>query len=236
MNEKSVIQVFVTRFLGTSIRHGLSVVAAWLLAKGFGELNDGSITNITTIIEGSIVAIVSFGLSYYKSHRNDEKVAVLKDIAGIPQSEPVPKASELPIGLFGGILFATFLSAASFGCQIVSHYDQNSYDSAIQLKADAVALMQHAIKDKAGIYSEDIAKLRSRLDSMVAYEAGKGKNNIISATQWDILTSTNHNLLGKFLNDWEHNVTFSPAYVTEKIKQVADGFDAIIKLEGAKER
>lgn len=131
------------------------------------------------------------------------------------------------------ILFFTFLGAALIGCAVTSKFDQNTYEGALTLKIDSIKLLSKATAPGVE-YAQEIAALKVRLSSQLAYEKGKGKPNFISFKQWDILLSTNNDLLGRFIEDWESGKKFKPAYVVEKCKQIEAAFDEILRLEGAK--
>lgn len=120
-------------------------------------------------------------------------------------------------------------------CAIVSNFDQNSFNSATDLKSESIVLISHA-NEPVATHVEEVSALKTKLSAQLAYEQGKGKKNIISAKQWEILISDNHELLGGFIKDWENGSTFTKAYINEKSQQVGDAYDQIIKLESAKIR
>lgn len=123
-----------------------------------------------------------------------------------------------------------FLSA----CAVISKFDQNSLDMATSLKTDTLALMVHGGEPFAQ-YAEQVRSLRSRLDSALAYENGKGTPNLMTRKQWELLISPNH-LLGNFLKRWEAGETLSPVYIKGEMDMVGNTFDQIIQLEGGKIR
>lgn len=129
-------------------------------------------------------------------------------------------------------LYLAFLGAALCGCAVMTSFDQNSYTAANELKSESMALLA-AGTEPAAAHQSDIDALRARLSAQLAYEQGKGKANTISAKQWEILISEEHDLLGKTLKDWEAAPLREP-YLTEKRKQISDAFDTILNLEGAK--
>lgn len=127
----------------------------------------------------------------------------------------------------------SFLAIILSGCAAISHFDQNSYASAMKLKADTLALVPKAI-EPASKHASEIDALKSALSAQLAYEEGKGKANTISHSQWRILMAEDKELLGGFLKRWQSGKQLNKAYVDEKAIQISDGFDQILKLEGAK--
>lgn len=131
-------------------------------------------------------------------------------------------------------LISTVLFALIFtSCAIMSNFDQNTLNAATKIKADAIALIPAAV-DPAEKHTAEIEALKAELSSQVAYEQGKGKANTISCAQWDLIASEKHELLGKFLKDWQGGKTYSPAFLIEEQQIISDSFDQILKLEGAK--
>lgn len=76
--EQSFIKTVAVRLLGTAVRHGLSVLGAWLSARGIGALNSDTQNNITELVIGSACFAVSFGLSYFKDKKNKTKIVEAK--------------------------------------------------------------------------------------------------------------------------------------------------------------
>lgn len=133
------------------------------------------------------------------------------------------------------VLAAIGMAAMFFlcSCASVANRDQNSISTAQELKPMSMALVVRAVEpiDK---YKSDVDYLEMRLSAALAYEQGKGKTNIISAKQWEILCSPDHDLLGRLLKNWKEGKKFSPAYLYEKQAQIGAGWDEILRLEGAK--
>lgn len=119
------------------------------------------------------------------------------------------------------------------GCAVISHFDQNSYESAQSLKARALALVARGA-EPATKYAQEIASLKSALDAAIAYEKGKGNNNLATQAQWKLLCSPDRNLLGGFLKQWQGGKTFSPAFLDEESQLIGQAFDELIRLESAK--
>lgn len=132
------------------------------------------------------------------------------------------------------IVQSLMLVVALSGCaNLMSRYDQNTYEAATSLKSQSMDLMLHG-NEPSVKYSADIADLQSKLSAQLAYEQGKGKQNVITAKQWEMLSSPDKNLLGGFLKEWSNGKQMSIPYVKEKRIQVGIAYDEILKLEGNK--
>ena len=128
--------------------------------------------------------------------------------------------------------FCLPLVFALTACSTISTYDQAAYEHATSAKVDALALMDKAT-DSFSAHAKEVESVNLTLRK--AYEYDKGRPlNAITLKQWDLLLSPDHDLLGGFLRDWKRKGQFKPVAVSEKKKQVADGFDQIIGLESGK--
>lgn len=230
------LRMILEKTLGSVIRHGITCFGLWLFEHGLPTLDPGSQANIANIIMGAIMIggglIWSIIRSHLKQKQLDDLVAFASHfgIFNKRHDDPKPPASIPPAAL---ALVIAFLSGTMMGCATISSFDQNSYVAASGLKGEAIALISNAL-EPASKHLDAIAALDVKLSAQVAYEEGKGKRNIISLTQWQILVSPDHELLGRLLEDWENGKEFSPAYLAEKIQQISDAFDQIIRLEGGK--
>jgi len=131
-------------------------------------------------------------------------------------------------------VLAVLLIAGIIG-QCTSHiarYEPISYQYAVSLKVDSLALM-----DKAGeMYSthlEEANKLIINVEKAYEYASGIPKNSII-AKQWEILKDPDRNLLGGFIKLWKEKSHLRPGLIEAAKKLVSDGFDMIIGLESGK--
>lgn len=227
------LRMIIEKTLGSVVRHGITCLGLWLFEHGLPALDAGSQANIANIIMGAIMIGGGLIWSIIRSHLKQKQINDLAAFAshfGIFKSDEKPPPSVPPAAL---ALFIAFMTATMVGCAAISSFDQNSYVAASGLKGEAIALISNAL-EPAAHHQEAIAALDVKLSAQVAYEEGKGKKNIISLTQWKILVSPDRELLGRFLEDWENGKEFSPAYLAEKIQQISDAFDQILKLEGAK--
>jgi hypothetical protein len=129
----------------------------------------------------------------------------------------------------GALLAATTLL---FACSTISTYDQAAYEHATSAKVDALALMDKAT-DSFSAHAKEVETVNLTLSK--AYEYDKGRPlNAITLKQWNLLLSPDHDLFGGFLRDWKSKGQFKPVAVSEKKKQVGNGFDQIIGLESGK--
>lgn len=133
------------------------------------------------------------------------------------------------------LLRSTFCFVAlSFaaGCSTISIYDQAAYEHVTSAKVDALALMDKATSNYSG-QEKEIAAVRLELNKAYEYDKGRPLNEV-TLKQWDILLSPERDLFGGFLRDWERKGRFKPVAISERKRQVAEGFDQIIGLESGK--
>ena len=127
----------------------------------------------------------------------------------------------------GGLLIALVFSACS-----VAGFEQQAVDFAVDIKTEALALMDQATDDFAN-RSGEVTALRQRLSAASAFAAGRS-NNTESITQWRLMADPNGNLLGGFLSRWEQGGQLSRAIIDGSKAQVSTGLDAIVDTENAK--
>jgi hypothetical protein len=230
-----VLKQIVNHLIGDLLRKGLAVLGVWLAAKGIGYLTPDSQSNLVDLAVGAIVCLGTVGWSLARNHKAlntkiklDELTSSFQPTSAAAVIQPEKKSLTLP-----AILLSTFLVASLTSCAVMSKFDQNSYTAATELKYQSLQLVALAGEPYAN-HAKGVEYLKANLDAQLAYQDGKGKANIISATQWNILISEDHNLLGKLLKDWREGKSFSPSYLKEKQGQIADAFDEILRLEGAK--
>ena len=123
-------------------------------------------------------------------------------------------------------LFSLFI----FGCSpIISTFDQVAYSSVTSLKVDALALMDKSTEDYSA-HANEVTALQLELDKAIEYDAHR-PHNLITNEQWKLLSDPAGHLLGGFLAKWKREGKESPAYVTDKKKQIGESFDQISELE-----
>lgn len=242
MNPKTIIRFLVQHAFGSVIRHGLVTLGAWMSLQGWGVLSGESQANIAELVIGAICAGLGLAWSVVRSHLSAKQIGELAKslsafgvFSGMRKDDvqiklPPPATPPTNVILW---LIAAHMAAFSMGCSTVTKFDQNSYESAQALKSESLALILRVYKDPAN-YRDDISALKAKLAAQLAYEQGKGPANVISAKQWEVLISPQHNLLGRLLQDFETDRPRGSVYITEKSQQIASGFDQILKLEGRK--
>jgi hypothetical protein len=75
--------------------------------------------------------------------------------------------------------------------------------------------------------------VRTELEKAYEYDRGRPLNRI-TVTQWEILLSSDRNLVGGFLKMWKNKGSLGATFVAEKKTQIAEAFDQIIGLESGK--
>jgi hypothetical protein len=82
-------------------------------------------------------------------------------------------------------------------------------------------------------HKPEVQDVKVRTEKAYEYEKGRPKNQV-TTDMWKRMIDPKGGLLGGFLVLWEESGTVSPAFVPEKKKQIASGFDEIISLESEK--
>lgn len=122
-----------------------------------------------------------------------------------------------------------FLAACT---PLIGPYSPTAYQNATSLKVETLALMDKATEPYEQ-HKADVDRLYIELDK--AYEYDKGlQANKTSADQWKIVTQGENSIVHRFFMDWAKNKTLPDLYITEKKKNVGQGFDEIICLEVSK--
>ena len=126
------------------------------------------------------------------------------------------------------------LLAVSACAPTIAPYSVEAYKAATSLKAETDALLAQGTEPFAG-HAADVQALQVRLNA--AYEFAKGlPKNANSAALWAKMVDPNGGMAGGAFSLWKTQSTLSPAFVTEKRQQVADGFSLIICLEANKQK
>lgn len=126
------------------------------------------------------------------------------------------------------LLWLSFASA----CSTISTFDQVAYEHVTSAKVDALTLMDKATGDY-NAHQQEIAAVDLELKKAYEYDKGRPLNEV-TLKQWEILLSPERDLFGGFLRDWQRKGQFKPVALSERKKQVAEGFDQIIGLESGK--
>lgn len=122
----------------------------------------------------------------------------------------------------------------ALACSTISPFNQKAYEQATSLKAEALTLMDKAVKPFSD-YRQEAELLRLNLEKAYEYVRGLPKNEI-TTKQFEILKDPGRNSLGGFLKLWEERTTLSAGFVEGAKELVRDGFDTIIELESGKRK
>ena len=125
----------------------------------------------------------------------------------------------------------TFLLLFLVGCS-VSPFQQQSVDSAEELRDQSTALMAKAV-EPFDDHRDSVGALQARLYSQLAAE-GAREDNDESVAQWGFLADPGGSLLGGFLTRWEAQGTLGQLFINAKRTQVVAAFNIIIGTERAK--
>lgn len=129
-------------------------------------------------------------------------------------------------------LALVLLAAAAACTPLIGAYSPRAYEHATSLKAETLALVEHADEPYA---EHREAADRLMVDLQRAYEYVRGvPRNAISARQWRLLVDPDGDLVGRFMRRWREEGTLSPVFIAEFRAILADAFDEIICLEANK--
>ena len=118
------------------------------------------------------------------------------------------------------------------GCSAIAKFDSATFQRTNLLKARTLIIMEHGGEpyDK---YSDKIDSLLVEAQTIYTMQMIRDKNSE-STNQWKALIGTNKSLLTGFFTLWKKEQKVSDTYIENKKPLVSDGFDEILKLEGAK--
>lgn len=114
-----------------------------------------------------------------------------------------------------------------------SLYDHYTFTETLNTKVKA----EHLIQKSNTPYSDNISlvdDLKVQLQTMVAYERAKEKNQI-TLKMWEYLNRDN-SAIHKFLETWENKGTLSPVFAKEFSPQISKAFDLMIDYENKKNK
>jgi len=118
------------------------------------------------------------------------------------------------------------------GCITTARFDQRAYETAADLKADSLVLVEQSVDHYTNhVAACDAVLLRVRK----AHEYAKGiPNNDKSVLLWAKLNDPELGSLAGYIADWKEAGMFSEFEVEESLPLIGTQFDAIIELEAAK--
>ncbi len=129
------------------------------------------------------------------------------------------------------ILLIIILSFQSCG-RLIAPYNQYSYERAIEIKQQSLALLDKASQPYEK-YEKEVEKLIVELKIMVEYVQGIPKNEM-TTEQWKLMVNPEGHLLGGILSEWKEKGTLGKVFIKEAQMQISQGFDSIINLERKK--
>jgi len=116
--------------------------------------------------------------------------------------------------------------------RLIAPYNQYSYERAIEIKQQSLALLEKATQPYEE-YAEQVEGLFIDLKVMLEYVRGIPKNEL-TVEQWEIMANPDGYLLGGMLMRWKEQGTLSGVFIEEAQSQISEGFDSIINLEREK--
>ena len=131
------------------------------------------------------------------------------------------------------LLLAVIVSIATTqSCKrSIAVLNQQAYENATTLKAEALALMDLATEKQFAEHEDEVRRLMTEISAAYEYANGIPKNSL-SAQQWESLRGSN--LLGGFFSLWKSEGKLLSGDVEANRKNVEDAFDEIITLEKGK--
>jgi len=127
------------------------------------------------------------------------------------------------------VFWELLLVTLAGGCSsLIAEYDQVSYQQAVSLKVESLALMDKAVEPYSN-HQASVDALLLNLEKAYEYDKGRPKNEVVTR-QWEILKDPNRRLLGYFLQRWRDEKQLSEAYVVGQKKSVSLAYDQIIGL------
>ncbi len=120
------------------------------------------------------------------------------------------------------------------GCVSTAVFNQRAYEQDVNIKVDALALvdkadqpyMQHA--DEVGQFKLNIEK---------AYQYAKGlPNNNETIAQWEIIRNPNEASIAGFLERWKSEGQLSRVFIEDAKIEIGKQFDQVIELESGKRK
>jgi hypothetical protein len=129
-------------------------------------------------------------------------------------------------------LLVLAVAAALGACSTIAHYNPIAYQNATSLKVECLAVVDKSTEPYADHKSE-AEKLQSELDKAYEFAKGMPKNEVVTK-MWAVIRDPAGHLAGGVLAKWKAEGKLSDVFAKEAGGQIAQGFDQLIALEGAK--
>ncbi|TYP99488.1 hypothetical protein C7447_10188 [Tenacibaculum adriaticum] len=133
-------------------------------------------------------------------------------------------------------IFLVFsISVILLGCNALKTavFDQYSYQKSIEIKIEALKLMEKATEQYQQ-YSNEVDELELEIEKIVAYEKYK-PNNEVTYKMWLLLSDKDKNLLAGFFKRWKEKEKLSSYFIEEAKKINEEAMDLLIQYEAKKE-
>jgi len=129
------------------------------------------------------------------------------------------------------LLFLVLIALS--GCTpSIAPFSARAYEQAVDLKVDALRLMERA-EEPYSRYRSRVEALEVRLVKAREYATGRPHNEI-TARQWHIMVDPDGYMVGGFFKRWAAEDSLSWGFIREASLQIEAGFDTIIGLESGK--
>lgn len=113
-----------------------------------------------------------------------------------------------------------------------SLYDHYTYTETIEIKLQTLSLMDKS-DDAFSTHENEAIALKNKLEKMLIYETGKGKNEI-TKKMWEVLNNDNK-LVKSYLTLWEQKGSLNTAFIQEAKPQIEEAFNILIQYEEKKD-
>jgi hypothetical protein len=130
-------------------------------------------------------------------------------------------------------LLVLVLAATLGGCMgTIAHYNPIAYQNATSLKVECLAVIAKASEPYDG-HKAEAEQVQANLDKAYEFAKGLPKNQVVTK-QWEIIRDPKQQSAGGVLAMWKETGKVSPDFAKEAGAKVAQQFDQLIVLEGAK--
>ncbi len=130
------------------------------------------------------------------------------------------------------LIFITTLFI-SCGSLKTAPFDQYSYQKTIEIKFDALDLIDKATSNYED-HKLEVQNLENEIEKILEYERYK-PNNEITYEIWKILSNKEKNLLSAFFKRWKEKKTLNSFFIKEAKQQITEAMNILIQYEGKKE-
>ncbi len=120
------------------------------------------------------------------------------------------------------------------GCSTSAIFNQKAYELDVNIKVDALSLMDKADENYIN-YSGEADKLKINIEK--AYQYAKGlPGNDETISQWEIIKNPEENSIISFLNMWKAKDKLNRSFIENAKNEISKQFDQVIELESGKRK